>query len=420
MRRQLLLSAGCLPAALGGVVVLPGGEPRAFSASRAPATNAASFFRGSAENEFAGTQAEVLMSSWSNMTASPADIYPSGDSFVRGAIQAWGEHLHLVIRPEEVWFTILVQLNFYMNAHADEIRSLFVDHAGQEVIYIEDFTWHAVLLRFQHAIQARVKTPWLLDWLRPNFTTTTPDDLMTANILLMGLTKAYFKFEGGIVCGLPSVTLLGTEADWVALLAKLSRLEAFGPEPAAYAARLRPILTRFAASFRAPDAPATRAFWNALAVARAYRYCGAAPLSLTGWIAGFFYWDDRGRPYARPPLGGGEDLFVLDGVTYPNLDVTTLPVGYARAPFVMRDFRDMPRFEAYVAAGAMGKRITPGPPEGYAEAGAHATLQPLSAWVLYGPVQHNETGVRWVAEGEIAELVDGVKVGLVDGVCMAK
>src|ERR1700761_5565492 len=53
-------------------------------------------------------------------------VLPSADGFVRGAFEAWGRHLHFVIRPEEVWVTILVQINFYMKRHAEEIRHLFV------------------------------------------------------------------------------------------------------------------------------------------------------------------------------------------------------------------------------------------------------------------------------------------------------
>ncbi|KAK1832575.1 hypothetical protein QBC39DRAFT_404424 [Podospora conica] len=411
--------------ALGSIVILPGGAPKPFQSRRAPATNAQAFFNGSAINEFTGTSAKVLMSSFDPATST--STYPSGDSFVRGAIQAWGEHLHLVIRPEEVWFTILAQLNFYMNANAESVRSLFVSHAGQETIKIEDFTWHAVLSRFSGEIQARVKTPWLLSFVHPNFTTTTDSDRMTANILMMGLTKAFFKFEGGIICGLPSVTLLGTEADWAALLARLDRLPEFGPDPAAYAARLRPILTRFVRSFAAPDAPETKAFWNNIVIAQEGRICGSPPVSISGWITGFFYWRDDGAPYARQ---AGGDL-VLDGVAYPLLDMTKLPVGYARAPFTMLDYNGTARFEAYVAAGTMGKEIKEGWPEGYEAAvkrgggkavlgarSGHATLRPLSSWVLYGPVPHAKERGGWVGEEDLNDGVTSLRGGLQRGECL--
>lgn len=422
-----------------GVTIIPGGEPKPYTGA-VGVSSADEFFRLSAGNEFLNNSAEVLMSSFDNAPLSNDDgIHASGDSFIRGAIQAWGEHLHLVIRPEEVWFTILVQMNFYMNAHAEDLRDMFVDHDGQELIYIEDLTWHDVLLRFQDEIQSRVKTDWLLDWLTPNFTTSTADDAMTANILMMGLTKAYFSFEGSIICGLPSVTLLGTQSDWSALLAKLDRLPAFGPDPAAYKARLTPILSRFVASFADPDAPATRAFWRQIVSATPSHVCGAPPYHVSGWIAGFYFWDAEGAPFARGEADGG---LALDGVTYPSLDLTrNVPAGYARAPLVMRDFGGEERFQAFVAAGTLGKRIVAGAPEGYGaameraaaasgravaegegggyEESEHGTLTPLSSWMLYGPVEHDGPEQRWGAEQELADLTAAIRSNFNDTQCAA-
>jgi len=390
--------------AVAKVVLIPGGEPKPFKPTTS-ITNTEQFFRQSAAGEFTQDNTVVLMSSLDNAKLTGTyGLQPSSDSFTRGAIQAWGEHHHFVIRPEEVWFTILTQMNFYMNSHAEEIRDLFVDHEGQEVIYIEDFTWKLVLIRFQEEIQARVKTEWLQDWIMPNFTTTTEEDEMTANILMMGLTKAYFKFEGGIICGLPSVTLLGEKSDWQDLLAKLDRLPDFGVEPTEYKARLKPILARFVESFDKPTDRRVLGFWRNMVIAEETHVCGGPPFYLSGWITGFWYWDANGKPFGRNDMG----LDNLDGVKYPRVDIRNLPVGYAKVPFIMRDFNNTDRYEAMILAGTLGKRITEGYPDGYIEGyeewmvddtgrakppqeqrAAHSTLQPMSGWMLYGPVPHD-------------------------------
>jgi hypothetical protein len=184
------------------------------------------------------------------------------------------------------------------------------------------------------------------------------------------------------------------------------------------------------------------AFWNDIAVAHRYVMCGSPPLSITGWIVGFYYWQANGRPFARGPSNGVEyanrDALVMDNITYPMVDITKIPVGYARAPFIMRDFANEDRFEAFVAAGAIGKQIKPGPPAGYADAlkrsggdlslldeskrERHSTLQPLSSWMLYGPSPHNATRTSWYEEEELfSDLYQGV-VGSVPhgGMCRAK
>jgi hypothetical protein len=403
-----LLILTLLGLAAADVVILPGGDPKPLSLPAVPvgATDYNSILRSSASTEFPNSTVSILLSSYSGTleptgaeTVNASDIFPSGDSFIRGAMQAWGEHLHLEIRPEEVWFTILTQLNFYMEANAEKVRSLFVKHEGQETIYVEDTDWTSVLWRFEDEIQARVKTPWLRDWIAPDFSTTTMDDLMTANILMMGLMKAYFKYEGGIICGLPSVTLLGEKEDWQKLLARLDRLTEFGAEPEAYRTRLAPILKRFVQSFDAPDSAEIRKFWAQIVFASYEGMCGAAPLELSGWITGFLFWDTEGKPLTG--LGkGGTKGFALDGVSYAWHDIRKLPVGYAKAPFTMRDFGGMEKFPAYVAAGTLGKRMVKGPAKGYAaalaragldtavaaNASAHGTIRPLSAWMLYGPM----------------------------------
>jgi hypothetical protein len=418
------------------VVILPGGTPKPLVPHPSQVSAAGDYdaiLRASAASEFPNSTVKILLSSFSGTleptgaeTAKASEIFPSGDSFLRGAIQAWGEHLHLEIRPEEVWFTILTQMNFYMEANAEAVRHLFVKHEGQEVIYVEDTTWTKVLFRFKDEIQAKVMTPWLKDWIVPGFSTSTEDDVMTANILMMGLMKAYFSYEGGIICGLPSVTLLGEKEDWEKLLAKLDRLAEFGAEPEVYKTRLTPILKRFVKSFDEPDSEEIRQFWSQIVLATYQNMCGATPLELSGWITGFLFWGTNGRRLDGAKGGdaaGGRAVMSMDGVDYTWHDVQKLPVGYVKVPFVMRDFGDMERFPAYVAAGTLSKRMVSGPPEGYAaalaragqdaslaaNASAHGTLRPLSAWMLYGPLYPPGTRPGDPYDRELQGIVDGTK-----------
>jgi hypothetical protein len=80
-------------------------------------------------------------------------------------VRSWGSPslggvLYLAIRPDEVRFTILVQINFYMASHTEEIRSLFVSHEGKRVIVVEDISWYRAHLRFKYEIQTSVETYW--------------------------------------------------------------------------------------------------------------------------------------------------------------------------------------------------------------------------------------------------------------------
>ena len=54
-----------------------------------------------------------------------------------------------------------------------------------------------------------------------NFSTTTPNDRLVSQLILMSSVQKYFNFNTYIACGIPEVELLGTEKDWRDLISKL-------------------------------------------------------------------------------------------------------------------------------------------------------------------------------------------------------
>lgn len=60
----------------------------------------------------------------------------ASNGFVVSAIKAYNMHHHLRIRPEDVWFAVLTQLAFYINAHAEELRGKFVSHDGKKELKV--------------------------------------------------------------------------------------------------------------------------------------------------------------------------------------------------------------------------------------------------------------------------------------------
>ncbi|KAK4543624.1 hypothetical protein LTR36_005269 [Oleoguttula mirabilis] len=303
-------------------------------------------------------------------------MYPSSSSFVRSAIEAWGRHSHLVLRPDDIWFAILVQMNFFMEKNAESLRHLFVAHQNKVVLQVWGCGWQNVVDKFEVRLQDNIKTPWMTDWVSPGFTTSTKDDERTAIVLMMGLMKAFFDYEGGVICGIPSVTLLGTRKDWQRLLKKIDRLDDFGAEPRAYAHRLRPILSRMAQTFDSPVTTDTQNFWNQMVQAKVKHSstCGEPETQYTvsGWILGFFYWDSTGRTSRRFSEGWAESSYLgsllYDDVHYGEAALEDLPMGYAKAAFKMFNGHGESAaepFKGWVLAGSIGKSIVAGAPEGY-------------------------------------------------------
>jgi hypothetical protein len=321
------------------VTIIPSNhEPRPWK-TPFPAKSPAQLLDRSLEHEVQG-EAEVLISSFDELKETDG-IDPSSGSFVRGAIEAWARHLHLVLRPEDIWFTILGQMNFYMTENAESLRHIFVGHEGRERISIFGHELYSILGRFGVAIQKCVKTPWLHDWIMPDFSTTVEKDKMTATMFMMGLMQHYFIYGMGIICGLPSVTLLGEREDWVKLLSKLDRLHEFGDEPTIFAERLKPVLSSFIQSFDTPTSCDTRDFWNKIVHAKSETACGLPPFSISGWLMAFCFWDEKGRRYRGEGIG-----------------IDNIPVCYATVPVTIYSFKGMEQYPATVVAGGLAKRVT--------------------------------------------------------------
>lgn len=119
--------------------------------------------------------------------------------FVKSAIGAYNMHHHLRIRPEDVWFAVLTQLSFYINAHAEELRGKFVAHEGKKELtvdfeigsrYMIDYGIFATNMTLE--IEKNIVDLELREWALPAFTTTTDNDLVVASVLLMGVVQKYF------------------------------------------------------------------------------------------------------------------------------------------------------------------------------------------------------------------------------------
>ena len=149
----------------------------------------------------------------------------------------------------------------------------------------------------------------------------------------------YFDYEFGITCGLPSITLQGTKADWENILARVDKLDSFGTEPGNWADLLKPILRRF---IRAFDGERDLDFWQRIVHVDGPEGCGL-PDRYSGWITAFSVWSaegvwipDSSRMSSNLGLSGKQ--LALDGVQYPSLiSADEIAAGYAEVDVSLRE-----------------------------------------------------------------------------------
>lgn len=292
-----------------------------------------------------------------------AQVYPSRSGFANAAVDAYSGHHHFTFRPEDVWFAILSQLSMYINAHAEDLGKFFVAHEGKKklTVYavgtIHTVDFGALAKSMSDLIGDNVVDPELKPWIMPAFSTTTETDQVVAAVMMMGSMQRYFSYGATMLCGIPSVTLLGINQDWEEILQRLEKLPLLGDEPTQFYHLLKPVLTRFVRSFDAPDAPEIINFWRKIA----HESGGSGPTYLSGWITAFLFWDENGEClYPSGPIEIHEDghnsRTFLDVNLYHRLQLRDIPCGYCSVPVEVNDNCKM--YDTVMVEGSVGIHAT--------------------------------------------------------------
>ncbi|MCJ1250375.1 hypothetical protein MMC30_007601 [Trapelia coarctata] len=304
----------------------------------------------------------------------------------------------------DVWFAILAQLSTYINKHAEELRGKFVAHEGQKKLeivfygnrYSVDFGEFARQMSL--LLEKNVVDSELREWMMPAFTTTTKHDTVIAFILMMGAMQKYFSYRCRIMCGLPSVTLLGEKADWELILARLEKLRTFGEEPALFYQLLKPIISRFVRMFEDPTSEDVVDFWQRIA---GFRNGMSGITMYSGWITAFCFWDEDGNSLYdldRQPWQK-EHYLCLDGTYYHQVNMDHVPPGWTKVPVEVDD--NGCEFDALMIAGSVAINCTSSGEEVGNGAVGLDTMTPETGWWMFQKVSQPAVGPQKVGLGNL-------------------
>ncbi|KAG8832669.1 hypothetical protein FRC17_000888 [Serendipita sp. 399] len=324
---------------------------------------------------------EVLQSSY---VADPW-FHAGPNGFIDTVVEAYSAHHHLIIRPDDIC----------VNANAEDLRSKFVAHEGQKQLevwtsgtrYTVDFGWMAS--EMGQKIKENILDETLHDWVIPNFTTTTPNDIVICSVLLMSTLQKYFTYLFGIDCGLPSVTLLGERSDYLSILLRLDRFQEFSKEPALFANFLRPILKEFVNAFDYQmgenDLP-NPSFWSKIC----HRIDGGSgPTFLCGWITAFCVWDLDGKWQGgdkwmiNEPVASSQNRWdrvplFWENMRYPLINMECIPRGFCQVPVTLLDNNQ--KFDCEMIAGHVGMHISAATET---NPNIKDTFQPAMEWFIF-------------------------------------
>jgi hypothetical protein len=271
------------------------GNPALIRSS--PAAMAESALARTGSNKMVDTH---LQSSFGQNSNQDVAVLPQRNGFVDTVYAAYNGHHALIIRPDDVWICILTQFNLFVNGQgrAEQLRYLFVAHEGKKKLVVDLMKvggdYGRVAQVMTEMLHENVVDPDLREWCLPDFSTTKDNDKVVASVVMMATLKAYFSYEISSCCGIPRVTLLGTQQDWLRICHRVDKLEQYGAEAAAWRDLLKPVLVRFARAFEPgyADSAENRDFWQRVVHPNNDM---SGPTLLGGWITAFCGFDDHGR-----------------------------------------------------------------------------------------------------------------------------
>jgi len=260
----------------------------------------------------------------------------SENGFVHAVINAYNGHHNLILRPDDVWLAVMVQFAFYLQANAEELRSQFVDHKGTTELEVEDIgtlmtaDYRKLSLNMSEEISKNIKDPKIKEWVIPSFSTTTTEDRVVGSMVLMAAASKFFTYKFSLKCGLPNVTLEGSEADWVNLYFRMEQLIKFDTKSQhmeKWSALLKPILEQFIMARRGkPDLD----FWKNVC---SHHPNGSGPKYISGWITAFTVFTEKG-------LYRGDDNMLprqQGKSVYPVIDTNKIASGRIQVDVLVND-----------------------------------------------------------------------------------
>jgi hypothetical protein len=297
----------------------------------------------------------------------------SWNAFAHAAYVAFNEHLPLVITPDAIWFCLAQGFAQHISLRAKPLLSrLFGSKQKKELIVTCNFQlgyendWPAVFADFSRQIADHVGK--LRDLVAADFSTTGPIERAAFEILLMDTFQPYFEYTVYSMCGIPSITLLGTPDDWRSIKQRASMLSEF--ELAPWIDALMPVLDRIIAT---AEGKIDQSFWRSFF----HAWSESGGDEITGWIQLLFPYLQRNQacneaPGYRKVLVPNPYLLKWEHDKAGGPTMNELPSSLASAPVLFRYLFDDSRHPLRFVGGMMG----------VAQDEATGALQPDFGWAI--------------------------------------
>jgi hypothetical protein len=249
--------------------------------------------------------------------------------------RAFAEHRPLVLSPDAVWLTIGQGVAQHLRLNAERLRPRLVGHVGRRWLEVtsdgplprDAESWRDIVDSLSKQLATEVGDSDLFEC---DFTTSSAVDRVVGRVVMLDAYSPYFAYWARFVCGIPSITVTGTAADWRKIRSRVDRVAVFDLDP--WIRSLVPITDQFV---RAASGDVDTAFWRRI-YSPADAYGGEV---ITGWAARLYPYLtgngalDRPNPLLELPIDEPRNLTQGDRMGYdgPGVRSDVVPATLSRA-----------------------------------------------------------------------------------------
>lgn len=161
--------------------------------------------------------------------------------FIHTVHTAFQNHYTLILKPTDIWQTILFTLSNHIADNAEDLRDLFVNFQEKKTIQVKrdhwtgldnhsELDWMDMIQELSYVVSKEISNTtevakqlaeaYILDF--P--TVSTAETRYMSQLTLMSGMQHYFKYDIITACGIPKIEMKGQIEDWEMLKTKLKQL----------------------------------------------------------------------------------------------------------------------------------------------------------------------------------------------------
>jgi hypothetical protein len=134
----------------------------------------------------------------------------------------WGDHLGVVITPDNIWYTLLCELAEVIKGEPEKYRYLFSETKETQEIIV--FSGDPVVMPLASLIDVLKDTvPTDINLFLPKFSTTTDRSQHAYYSAFCDICSPYYNY-GMLLCSIPLIDIRGDKEDWQELANKWKSL----------------------------------------------------------------------------------------------------------------------------------------------------------------------------------------------------